>query len=317
MGVRLVRVLRIVRVMRFVRLMRFFNALRLMLVAISACMVPLVWASLLLMAVTFIFGVVLQEQVYNYVDSFDAAPAAEGGHRIDDVRAIQALRRLCPDLLNTMHSLFMCISGGISWVEVFEALRHASAFASFVFAVYIWFMVLGVLNLVTGLFVEGAMKAAQKDDDSVMQAEMEWKQSVFNKITEVFTSCDADGSGTISFSEFKAQTRNPYVIEMFNMLDLDVLEAEGLFNLMDLRGTGEVVIDEFIIGCLRLKGNNKNISFATIMYENKQTIMVLSDLIGRMDHRLSQLVRRFASATVHETPNDARAPTCARLQVNV
>merc|ERR1712032_118480 len=160
---------------------------------------------------------------------------------------------------------------------------HASSFAAIVFTLFICFMVLGVLNVVTGLFVEGAMKAAQNDADSVMQAEMEWKQSVFNKIKEVFDVSDSDGSGTISFREFEAQTKNPYMIEMFNMLDLDVLEAQGLFNLLDLRGNGEVAIDEFVIGCLRLKGNNKNIIFATIMYENKQTITVLSDLISKMD----------------------------------
>mmetsp|Transcript_118861 Transcript_118861/g.222189 ORF Transcript_118861/g.222189 Transcript_118861/m.222189 type:complete len:91 (-) Transcript_118861:130-402(-) len=46
----------------------------------------------------------------------------------------------------------------------------------------------------------------------------------------------------------------------------------GLFKLLDIDGSGAVGIEEFVIGCMRLKGSAKSIDLATLMYENKRMV---------------------------------------------
>merc|ERR1719321_1048174 len=56
----------------------------------------------------------------------------------------------------------------------------------------------------------------------------------------------------------------------FESVDLDVAEAKGLFKLLDRNGNGVVEAEEFVLGCLRLRGNAKAIDLATLMYENRR-----------------------------------------------
>merc|ERR1711937_184734 len=55
-------------------------------------------------------------------------------------------------------------------------------------------------------------------------------------------------------------------------IGLEVNEALGLFKLLDVDETNEVSIQEFVVGCMRLKGGAKSIDLATLMYENKRTM---------------------------------------------
>jgi len=286
---RVFRVLRAVRIMRVVHVVKMFTGLRLILVAIIGAVMPLMWAFVFLLLVIYVFGIIIQDQVSNYIDSFDILPVITGDNLGDDAKAILAMQKFCPTLAMTLQSLFMSVTGGVSWIELWEPFQHMAWYLSCLYTLYIGFMVLGALNVVTGIFVEGAMKAAENDTDAVIHAEMEWKQSCFNTLKRLFLACDTDGSGTISFDEFKSQTQKAEVRDMFTALELDVLEAEGLFRLLDLRGLGEVSIEEFVVGCMRLKGHNKSINFASLMYEHKKTAEVLSELVQRIEKKLNMI----------------------------
>jgi len=56
----------------------------------------------------------------------------------------------------------------------------------------------------------------------------------------------------------------------FRLIDVDPKEAEGLFKLLDLDESGEVDYEEFLNGCLRLRGNAKAIDLVTVMIESRK-----------------------------------------------
>merc|ERR1711988_345569 len=60
-------------------------------------------------------------------------------------------------------------------------------------------------------------------------------------------------------------------------LNIEIREAKSIFNLLDLDKSGEVTIEEFIFGLMRLKGNAKAIDTHTLLYENKRMVMVWKD----------------------------------------
>jgi hypothetical protein len=48
--------------------------------------------------------------------------------------------------------------------------------------------------------------------------------------------------------------RQPEVERKLKLIDLPVSDAEELFNVLDGDGSGELSVEEFIGGCIRLKG---------------------------------------------------------------
>merc|ERR1711908_73891 len=85
-------------------------------------------------------------------------------------------------------------------------------------------------------------------------------------------------------------------------LDLDVEEARGLFKLIDIDDTNEVGIEEFVTGCVRLKGNAKSIDLATLMYENKRMVQQFSGFFDYATERFDKLEEILSDTERHESP---------------
>merc|ERR1712032_1073255 len=83
---------------------------------------------------------------------------------------------------------------------------------------------------------------------------------------------DKDGSGDVSSNEFMKMLDDENMRVYLNSLGIQASEAQGLFDLLDCDDSGSVSIDEFITGCLRLKGEARSVDVATLMYENKKLV---------------------------------------------
>merc|ERR1712232_557083 len=100
--------------------------------------------------------------------------------------------------------------------------------------------------------------------------------------------------------EFQLAFSKPYMQEYLKAIDVNPDEAETLFKVLDLDGSGHIDYDEFVHGCLRLKGNAKAIDFFTLQHDQKlwmrqanQMSQMLDDLQKRtlwMSHRMSDLL---------------------------
>merc|ERR1719382_246796 len=75
----------------------------------------------------------------------------------------------------------------------------------------------------------------------------------------------------------------------FRRLGLDPYEARGLFLLLDIDGSGEVDIEEFCCGCLRLKGGAKTVDLVTLMYETKRLAKQIGNLFKKSNAKLERL----------------------------
>merc|ERR1712066_605385 len=85
-----------------------------------------------------------------------------------------------------------------------------------------------------------------------------------------FVDADGDGSATITAQEFEIHLRDERVRAHLSSVGLKIHEALGLFKLLDTDNSGQIAIEEFVVGCMRLKGGAKSIDLATLMYENKR-----------------------------------------------
>merc|ERR1712176_1600753 len=93
----------------------------------------------------------------------------------------------------------------------------------------------------------------------------------------------------LSWEEFRTHLQNDKVKAYFQALELDVSQAHSLFRLLDVDGSHEVGLEEFLEGCLRLKGGARSIDVNMIMYENKLMIAKFNECFARVHKMLTKI----------------------------
>merc|ERR1719320_369949 len=130
--------------------------------------------------------------------------------------------------------MIMCITGGVDWNEVMRPLSRIHWLYETVFVLYILFVVIGVLNVLTGIFVERAQELSGLDRDLVIQGEMKRSEAFLAEMKGIFEEADTDRSGTISWIEFKQYLKKPEVKAYLATQQLDCYDARQLFNILGL-----------------------------------------------------------------------------------
>merc|ERR1719189_2562779 len=90
---------------------------------------------------------------------------------------------------------------------------------------------------------------------------------MINNLREFFTKMDMNRNGTISWEEFEAHLGEERLIAFFKDIDLCISEAKGLFMLLDSDGSGQIDMDEFLSGCLNLRGPARALDMQLLMRE--------------------------------------------------
>ena len=161
-----------------------------------------------------------------------------------------------------------------------KPLLFLSTVYGLLFVGYIMLMAFVVLNIITGIFLERASEFARMDRDYVAQMEKERTEAQFDVLRTVFNERDVNGDGAISREEWEDYVSRPEVQAYFSYLSLDVAHATDIFKLLDVDDSNEVEIDEFVMGCMRLKGNAKGVQLES---QVRQTYILITKLVT--DHK--------------------------------
>lgn len=256
---RIIRLTRILKTVRVIRLFRFVLALRTLITSIFSTMKSLFWALMLLTLIVYVFAILFAQAINDY--RLDDVP-------VDDREQLEiASEKYFGDLSNTMLSLFMSIVGGVSWEEVIVPLKLISPMWVMVFVFYISFTYLAVLNVVTGVFCQSAIDSAQSDQAMMVQNILDDKQSHLQKINALFNQLGSESTGAITYEMFEEKLKSPAVQQYFQTLGLDVWDAWSFFKLLDQDAGGSVEVEEFLMGCLRLRGHATAIDVVKILQD--------------------------------------------------
>merc|ERR1712228_848230 len=94
--------------------------------------------------------------------------------------------------------------------------------------------------------------------------------SFANQLKSVLRAVDKDDNGTISKQELMEHLTSDETDAYLKTLDVTVSDAQGVFKLLDVKGTGEVDIDEFVLSLMRFQGGARAVDVATLLYEGKR-----------------------------------------------
>lgn len=291
------RVVRVVRSMRMLRIMRFtslFRKLRIMIHAILNSSM-LLWAMMVLLLVVYLFAMVFVDAVALYI-----MHASETNVFVDDMKLFFG------SLPKTMLTLFMAVSGGIDWWEVVQLLLEIHPTYALFFTFFIIVTLLAVLNVISAIFVNDAMETTRLNPDLRMQMEAEETQFTIERLTELFTEMVGDAL-YVSSEDFCQSAESMESKMSFAMLGLHYVDAYNFFRIMDIDGSGEVGLEEFVMGCLRLKSGAIFMDIDVGIKEStawiKNAMADQQKEIMRLSHSIHSIQQRLDIAPSSRSPS--------------
>ncbi|CAK9113547.1 Voltage-dependent T-type calcium channel subunit alpha-1I (CaVT.3) (Voltage-gated calcium channel subunit alpha Cav3.3) [Durusdinium trenchii] len=260
-GLKALRIMRITRIMKVVRLMRVFRfvmAFRTLIASIAETLKSLFWALMLLGVVIYVFAVLFTQAVNDYI--------AEPDNPMPEELRVLAVKYF-GSLYDTMLSLFESIANGVSWNQVLAPLRYISPIWAVVYLFYIFFTYFTVLNVVTAVFCQAAVETAQNDHAAMVQSVLKNKKAHCEKLQHLFSTLGDQCTGTITFKMLQDRMNCPKVRAYFEVLGLDIWDAWSFFKLLDDDASGDVAVEDFLLGCLRLRGQASAIDMGKLLHD--------------------------------------------------
>jgi len=279
---RVLRVVRILRSLRMLRLMRFahlIRKLRFITLAIVNCSTTLMWAVLVLVLVTFVFSILFLNASAQYIAD------AEG----NDLH-VEEMRVFFGSLFMTMLTLFMAVAGGIDWWDVVRLLLEIHAGYALVFLLFVVITVLAVLNVINAIFVNDAMESARTDVELRMEGELDKTRFMLQTLTSIFREMESQNpnGGVILEKDFVQQVESEEVKMQFALMGVHFTDGLNFFKFLDVDGNKELAMEEFVMGCLRLKSGALLIDSNVLIQETKalvkstarSNLKVMASLLG-------------------------------------
>uniref|UniRef100_A0A7S0FPR2 EF-hand domain-containing protein n=1 Tax=Pyrodinium bahamense TaxID=73915 RepID=A0A7S0FPR2_9DINO len=100
----------------------------------------------------------------------------------------------------------------------------------------------------------------------------------------IFEEADADGSGTINWKKFKDYVENDRVKAYLSTQQLEASDARTLFEMLkEGNDSEEIAVEQFIVGCQRLKGLAKSIDLAAVLQETRSMNRKMRVLVRKLD----------------------------------
>jgi len=241
---RTMRILKVTKISRTVRLLRFFTELRLILHSLMGSLHSLFWSMAMLALVFYIFALILVNSSTSYlVFNFEVMDEAD----------VNLVKQYLGSVQQAMLTLYMTATGGDDWSVYYSVVQSTGTFGATVFILYVGFIEIAVMNILTGLFVENAMKLAKPDRDiralEVCREEVSQQKQLMRLCEEL----DQDGSGTLTKDEFAKHMNDGKLKYFLATLGLDIKDAERFFEILDDENN-EIDIGLFVDACMKLKG---------------------------------------------------------------
>eukprot|EP00930_Biecheleria_cincta_P055191 TRINITY_DN4153_c0_g2_i1.p1 TRINITY_DN4153_c0_g2~~TRINITY_DN4153_c0_g2_i1.p1 ORF type:complete len:673 (+),score=91.94 TRINITY_DN4153_c0_g2_i1:265-2019(+) len=269
---RTLRLLRAVRVLRVLRVALAAEDLRLLVSCLVFSLRSFFWILVLLMMMLYIIGIYLTQLVYFFQRD------------TDDWNDMKEHYGSVP---SSMLSLFQGLTGGLDWDTLVRPLiTHISPWLGVAFVGYTAFAILGVMNVVTGTFVQNCITRAEnvKNLQRAIQAR------------KLFKFLDDDGSGVISFREIESHLQDHAVLDFFQRIDVEPSEAKFLFEMLDINNSGSIDFEEFMNGCIRLQGHAKALDLLQVNREMRTAFEKISSMLVRHEGLLQVLSQELLVA---------------------
>jgi len=292
---RTLRMFKVAKMLRMARVLNQCKELRLMIVCIASSMWALLWVFIMISFILYIFALFFVQGFAGVLRIHDT---------LDDLDRSEIIL-LYGSVRTAMLTLFQCVSGGTDWAPSHMLMYHSGSVYAYTFVFFIGFFNFAVFNILTGMFVEQAMKNAEPDHEQALfeqrKAELEDQEDMM----ELCRILDTDGNGMISVDEIRNKLKTSRGRHLLRLRGLDPYDAEIFFKMLaHASGSSQVKLEMFTQCVMRMKGFAKAMDVQLLYYENKlmsQQLQRLRDQVitqlNLVNSALDELRRKQSVAT--------------------
>jgi Ca2+-binding EF-hand superfamily protein len=261
---RVLRVFRMVRLFQMVTKFSHLQRLRVMLFSFVSCLQAFLWALALLFLFVVGFGILLEDFAILYLQDNELE-----NDKMSDIKT--GLTSHWNGMVPTITSLIFSLTGGADYGDLMKPFSDIRPFLGALYMFFVLAITFGLLNVLVGVFVQESEQMIHYDRSLVLQNALEQHECNVEVLSQLFSEIDKDSTGKITLEEMLAALKIQHIKAFFLHLDIDMAHnAKVFFSLLDEDKSGSVDRDEFIAGCMRLKGGAKPLSLEHLVMENKK-----------------------------------------------
>lgn len=281
-NIALIKLLKLCRVARLVRLIRLIPALKQMVYLVIASLTSFLWTGILMLILMYCLAIYFCEQGTDWRRNASTTTAAEQAD-------MQSIDENWGNIGSSIVSLFMALTGGDDWRNLIGILSANSVTNLLIFIVWIAFATLVLLNLVTGVFVEGAQRILKEDKE----------KEVIRMAAKLFQSLETGTDSALDFQEFMKQLEEGKLKGYCSAVGISQDDASELFRLLDKRGKGRLLVGDFVDGCLRLRGPARSLDLSSVALSLRELKVKNHEDILRNEKTLKQILLVVNSICKH------------------
>lgn len=275
--------LRISRVLRMLRAVKMFKELRALLFSLVGCVGPtLFWSMIMLIFILHVFGLFYVQEMTLFLKK-----KAEEGDVDEETTSI--ILSNFGSVSAGMITLWKSSTGGEDWGYFYNLiLQELGVFHAGVFVSFIWFFQGAIFNVLTGIFVNEAIRQADKEQDKKerLHQEMQEEAEQLQQMIKMCENCklDKDNDGRVSLFEFLELSKNPGFVKLMEMQGLQLKNPKSFFRMLtEITGKDSFRLEEFAKMCQALKGQ------ATALAVHELSVEILC--LFKTQHRFHNHVR--------------------------
>eukprot|EP00930_Biecheleria_cincta_P089348 TRINITY_DN78636_c0_g1_i1.p1 TRINITY_DN78636_c0_g1~~TRINITY_DN78636_c0_g1_i1.p1 ORF type:complete len:591 (-),score=98.56 TRINITY_DN78636_c0_g1_i1:353-2125(-) len=290
---RMLKTAKLAKVLRVARILHAFRELRVILQSLLGSLKSLVWSLIMMAFIYFMFALLFTQVTADYLSE----QYSENKMTPDD-QDWQNIMGTFGSVGTGMLTLFQG-SFGADWTVPFGYVSRMGAGLQSCYIFFTAFINISLLNIVTGIFVESAMKLAQPENEQKALAEMRDQKENAEELRKIAEICEKDKDGYISPQEFAEFIRHPLLRAKLTVLGINIRDAEMFFSMLLAAGDGEssVPVDDFVKGCLRLQGAATSIDLQCLVFRVCMIQTSQSQFMEACTARLDLLARQIATLT--------------------
>jgi len=282
---RSLRLMRMAKLLRVARVMRMFEDLRMMFSSLVGSLTSLFWCFVMLGFMLYMFALIFTQGFTNFLlENLGRVDSTDHEFILENFGGVQ----------QSMMSLYKATTGGEDWRVYYGMVERTGTLYNLIFIFYIGFFQFALFNILTGLFVENALKHAKPNHDTLVFDQRRQQIAEGHAMQAFCHEIDADGTGTISLNEFVKALENEKVKTYLQLQGLDVKDAEMFFRmLLSASDSDEIDISAFVEGATKMKGMATAVDLQTLMFQmaamRKQNKKVTQQIFDRLDSMTSRL----------------------------
>eukprot|EP00927_Polykrikos_kofoidii_P076415 TRINITY_DN7349_c0_g1_i4.p1 TRINITY_DN7349_c0_g1~~TRINITY_DN7349_c0_g1_i4.p1 ORF type:complete len:704 (+),score=112.10 TRINITY_DN7349_c0_g1_i4:59-2170(+) len=277
-SVRWMRTLRMAKLGKFLRtfrVMRCITELRTILNSLLGSLISLFWSICMLIIFLYLFGILFAQTVSGY-RSFHGKDIG--------FETEQAFVMYFGCIQCSMLTLYKSVTGGADWGPIYHVLEETGSHTAALFLFFTAFISIALLNIITGLFVDCAMKSASPSLAVLAMKDQQEGMMVRTELGDMLNRfAGVDDRGIIGPSELQTALLHPEFHSFLGMyLGLHISDPVGFLEFVkENRGDSleSVSANDFITACVKMKGVASNLDMQIVAFNTK---------------RLSQLQRKSA-----------------------